>query len=118
MSLKRLNRLMALSAIKRDMDLAELARLAAARTETRTRLEALRNSVNAPVAADPVLMSVQQRHRLWAEAQRAELNMALARQQAAWLEARDRTRRSFGRASVLERLAQAQGVAAKRHTPS
>ena len=100
-------RLCAVAALKRDMDLAELGRLGDARAETRARLEALRDSVARPVTSDPVLMGVQQRHRLWADAQRAELNMTLARQQAEWLDARARTRRSFGRATVLARLEKA-----------
>ena len=108
MSTHRLDRLLALAAMQRDIDLAKLGQLAEARAETRARLEDLRRSASAPVATDPVLMGVRQRHRLWADAQRAELNITLARQEAAWLEARDHTRRSFGRAAVLERLAERQ----------
>jgi hypothetical protein len=48
------------------------------------------------------------RYEVWAEARRSEINIALARQTAALMEARKDAEYVFGRSMVLRRIAQEQ----------
>lgn len=88
-----------------DARLADLRRTADARDASRAALAAL---TCAPVASGDLSPLVLARAALayegWAEARRAEINPRLARQTAAWLQARDAARAAFGRAEVLRQL--------------
>lgn len=99
----RLHRLKILAELKRDHDMARLEKLAAARDESRARLEKLTRPL--PLAEDPALFAARQAHLAWATQQRLSLNVTLAQQTALMLDQRARTARSFGRAQALAALA-------------
>ena len=100
-----LDRLAALAQMVSQARLAELERAARARAESRARLDALNRPL--PEGADPLAMApVALRYNRWAEARRREINLTLARQTAAWLDALDVARDAFGRAEALRRLAE------------
>lgn len=103
--LERLERMAQLAAVIRDSTLAGLAtasqRLDAAR-HALARHDAART---APPDTDPS-PQVEARHGEWRAARRARLNTDLARERAAWADARDRAAVAAGRADVVEKLAQ------------
>lgn len=103
------DRLREVSALRRDIALAELKKAALARERSRAQLAAL--EAESPPTDLPTLTDLQVRlaYGRWAERRRAELNLALARQTADWLIRRDTAAQAFGRAEVLEELA-------RRHT--
>ena len=80
----------------RAATLAALADLAAAQAEARA---ATRGDGSPPV------QHCAERFADWAQARKAALNPELARQTAAWLEARAAAMTAHGRGQVLERLA-------------
>lgn len=86
-----------------DRDLAELKAVAEGRNALQARLAGLE-----PAAApglDPLTAArIGATHQIWADARRAEINIALARSTADWLERREEARKSFGRWQVLDRL--------------
>lgn len=98
----RLTDLVSLGAQIAERDLGRLRRLAEARAATRARLKAL--SQNAVPSDDTCILKVQQAHLRWVGQQRIALNMQLAREEAAFLDARTRAARSHGRAQVLRDL--------------
>ncbi|MFN3936842.1 MAG: hypothetical protein ACK4KW_04610 [Gemmobacter sp.] len=99
-----IERLRLVARLLRDRDLAELAAASAATRLTRHRITELDARITLPedlsltAGARAMLL-----HRAWREARRAELNRLLAGRIAVELEARERARRSFGRASLLDR---------------
>ncbi|MFN4159273.1 MAG: hypothetical protein ACK4GO_12820 [Gemmobacter sp.] len=99
----RLARLAAVADLMRDRALQELRTAAAARAASRAQLAALDP---APVAAvpEPAHWRNAVLHQAWADSRRTEINMALARQTAAWIVSRDEAARAAGRAAVLEKL--------------
>lgn len=103
MKVRGLDRLAKVAAALRDRDLAALRAAGAAREGTRALIAALETAAEVP-ADDPGAQVNALRYRLWAEARRRELNMALARQTAEWLGCRDAAAQSFGRAAALDRI--------------
>ncbi|WP_050527814.1 hypothetical protein [Pseudorhodobacter aquimaris] len=102
-SLKRLQKLKALSDMIFDQHLSTLQVCAAARATSQQRLEGLR--VKETPAMDPIAQAqTMLRYEQWADARRAEINITLARQTAEWMEARKDAQRAFGRAQVLGQL--------------
>lgn len=103
----RLHQLQTLAELKRDHDMARLRKLAAARDDSRARLEKLARPL--PLATDPAYFAARQAHLAWATHQRMQLNLTLAQQTARMFEQRARTARSFGRAQALAELAARHG---------
>lgn len=104
--------LAALAGIARDSALAGLAAAEAARAATAARRDSLRPpDAEAAVAAGAPVPAVEL-HARWVEAERAALNLRLARETAAAAEARAAAARAFGRAAALEALA--KGVDRRR----
>jgi hypothetical protein len=103
----RLTDLLSLSEQIAERDLGHVRRLAEARATTRTRLQRL--TLKAAPCDDAHILKVQQAHLLWAGQQRIALNMQLARDEAAFLDARLRAARSHGRAQVLRELVAQSG---------
>lgn len=97
--------LVQISQLVLDLKLAELNRAARARADSRARLADLalppaETELPLAVAAQAGLL-----YDRWADARRAEINLALARQTAEWIERRDLAAKAFGRAQALRRLA-------------
>lgn len=87
-----------------DRDLAEVKASADARDALLARLAGLEPAV-AP-GLDPMTAArIGATYQIWADARRAEINIALARSTADWLERREEAGKSFGRWQVLDRLA-------------
>jgi hypothetical protein len=100
----RMDRLREVSALKREMALADLTKAAHARERSRAQLAAL--DAESPATDLPALTDLQVRlaYSRWAEKRRADLNLTLARQTADWLMRRDAAALAFGRAEVLDEL--------------
>lgn len=102
--MKRMETLGRIAGLILDARLAEVQAAQRARNESLGHLEALR--VPPAPAEDPLTAArVALRYDQWADARRAEINVTLARQTAAWMEAQDSARTAFARAEVLRRLA-------------
>jgi hypothetical protein len=81
--------------------------------QSRMQLAAL-NQTAEPVDLDPVTsVKVGLEYERWADARRAELNLVISRQTAAWLEARGDAQTAFGRVQALRSLAE-KGNASRR----
>ncbi len=98
-----------------DSQLAQVRATAAAKATSEARLAALARPVAGPegigdIAAGLAALGYQR----WADARRAELNLALARRTAAWIEACDAARLSFGRKQALQGLADHAAAARKQ----
>lgn len=105
-----LARLAGLAGLKREAEMVRLARIAQSRLRLLTSLAALREG-EAPLDApgsvsDPVMVGVRLAHLRWSEGQQRWLNQQLALISADWLRQKPVAARAFGRASVLETLAE------------
>ena len=98
-----LDRLVAVAGAMRDRDLAALRAAGKAREETRALISAI-DPAAAASDDDPAAQVNALRYRLWAEGRRRDLNIALARQTADWLNCRAAAAQSFGKAAVLEAM--------------
>lgn len=99
-----LQRLADMAAMLREAEMTRLSAAAARRDKARADLAA--HDATAPDDQDFASAApVAARHERWRVMRRGQLNQALARETVAWLEARDRLARAFGRADVLHRLA-------------
>lgn len=105
----RLDRLAALSAMKRDADLARLRKAAHACSELQEQLDRLRPATTA--ITDPALFRAGQAHLAWLKTQRMALNTDLAQKRAVMLEVKAEAARSVARASTLAKLQ------ARTHSP-
>ncbi len=106
----RLARLRQISALQRDLALAEVSRAARARERSLAQLAALDSE--SPATDLPAIADQQIRiaYRLWADKRRAELNLILARQTVEWMAKRDAAALTLGRTEVLERLTSPTGA--------
>ena len=105
-----LDRLAALAGLKREAEMARLARIAQSRNRLLAAIETLRQG-EAPLdppgsVTDPVMVGVRLAHRRWSEAQQRRLSQQLAMVSADWLRQKPAAARAFGRAQVLETLAE------------
>jgi hypothetical protein len=105
-----LARLAALAGLKREAEMARLSRIAQSRNRLLAAVEALRQA-EAPLdppgsVTDPVMVGVRLAHLRWSEGQQRRLNQQLAMVTADWLRQKPAAARAFGRASVLETLAE------------
>ncbi len=108
-----LARLTAVAEMVREARRTELARAMAAREDTRAMLAALDRP--GPAMLDPLAAAQAAFHYgRWADARRADLNLGLARQTAAWMEARGAAARATARADVIDDLAQSERQARNR----
>jgi hypothetical protein len=113
---EQLKRLEVLAGLMLDARLTDLQSCTHAREETLARLAGL--AAPAPtqdslpqVAAELAALNYQR----WADARRAELNQILARQTAAWLDARGAAQQAFGKTQALAGVA--TKLAATRSKP-
>ncbi|OYU38778.1 MAG: hypothetical protein CFE33_13145 [Pseudorhodobacter sp. PARRP1] len=91
-----------------DSRLATLHAAARAKTETETQLDGLMTPPQAAAQVSEISAALAGlSYQRWADARRADLNMRLARQTVAWIDARDAAREAFGKKQALG------GVAAK-----
>lgn len=82
---------------------------ARARDAVRAQIDGLDRPAPEEVAADPAFARAACAYAIWASSRRQELNLALARHEAQWLNGLDEARRAFGRQRILERMAAASG---------
>lgn len=99
----RIARLAMIADLMRDRALMDLRRAAEARAASRALLDRI-NPAAVAVAEDPADWRNAVLHQTWADARRSEINLLLARQTAAWIEARHAAARATGRARVLDKL--------------
>lgn len=106
-----LARLTALSALKKDAELARLATVAQSRARLQAAVNALKNTEEPLDAVDgqsaklvASMISARLAHRRWIEAQHRRLNQQLALVTADYLRQKPAAARAFGRAAVLEQL--------------
>ncbi|MFV0492039.1 MAG: hypothetical protein ACK5M4_09485 [Pseudorhodobacter sp.] len=100
-----LSQITALSKMLLDNDLQHLQKAATRRNAIAARLTGL-----APAEApglNPVTEArLRDRYQVWADGKRMEINLALARAQAEWLEQRDKATQSLARHDVLRKLSE------------
>ncbi|MBN8291673.1 hypothetical protein JI664_06835 [Rhodobacter sp. NTK016B] len=108
-----LQRLAALSAMKREAELAKLAAVARSRNRLKSALATLKTT-EAPLqgsdeegngaGVDPAMVAARLAHRRWIENRQSRLNQQLAAITADWLRQRPAAAKAFGRAEVMETL--------------
>ena len=87
-----------------DVRLMKLEQASQARQESLDHLSAL-NRPSPPTDLNPVTAGeVAMRYQLWADQRRSAINLILARQTAAWSEARKEAAEAFGRDAVIAKL--------------
>lgn len=100
---KNVKRLKTLSDIILNQHLAGLRACADARNQSLQRLADLVATPDGqlgPIASAAASLQYER----WADLRRSELNIALARQTVAWMEARKNAETAFGRSEVLKKL--------------
>jgi hypothetical protein len=103
---KDLSQLAELAQLMLDHRLGTLKSNSERLEQSRMQLSAL-NQTDEPVDLDPVTaVKVGLDYERWADVRRAELNLVIARQTAAWLEARGEAQTAFGRVQALRGLAE------------
>ena len=102
---RQLARLGTLTDLMLDARLADLRGAAAARDASLARLADLARPAAATDLPDMAAAEVEMRYQRWADQRRAEINLTLARQTAAWLDARQAATLAFGKSQVLDGLA-------------
>jgi hypothetical protein len=106
---KDIARLEGLARLVLDHRLALLRKAAEQRQQSQMQLAALERN-EGPSGLDAVAAGqVALRYQRWADVRRTELNAVLARQTAAWLDARHDAQRAFGQAEALAKLAERLG---------
>ena len=103
---QQLAKLQQIAGMMLDSRLAALQTAARAKAESEAQLVGLGNAISVPadisaVAAERAALNYQR----WADARRTELNLVLARQTVAWMEARDSARVAFGKTEALAGVA-------------
>jgi hypothetical protein len=102
---KDLSRLAELAQLMLDHRLGQLRTSADQLDQSRMQLGAI-NRAAEPVDLDPVMAAkVGLGYDRWADVRRAELNLVIARQTAAWLGAQSEARTAFGRVQALQDVA-------------
>jgi hypothetical protein len=101
---EKLQRLKQIGALLRDTRLMELERAARARQTSLDRLAELERPATSTDLPPVVAGEVAMRYALWADQRRTEINLVLARQTVAWVEARQEAALAFGRDQVLGKL--------------
>lgn len=101
---KDLPRLAELAQLMLDHRLGQLRQSAEALDQSRMQLAAINQAAD-PAGLDPVTAArVALGYDRWADVRRAELNLVIARQSAAWHEARNDAQTAFGRVQALQGL--------------
>ena len=101
--IKKLEHLKTLSDLILNQHLAGLRACSDARNQSLQRLADLAAKLDdqlGPVASAAAMIHYEK----WADLRRSELNIALARQTVAWMEARKNAETAFGRSQVLKKL--------------
>lgn len=102
---KDLQRLAEIAQLMLDHRLAQLRGAAAEVERSRMQLTAINAAAQPSEALDPVVSGkVAIAYDRWADVRRSELNLVIARQTAAWLEARTEAQTAFGRVQALGNL--------------
>lgn len=104
-----LSRLSKVAQLTLDHRLGQLRASAAEVERSRMQLASINASARtvddiAPVTAERVVLSYER----WADVRRSELNLVIARQTVAWMEARGEAQAAFGRVQALQGLATRQ----------
>lgn len=104
---KDIGRLTALANLILDSQLVQVQQAAAAKRDSELQIQGLASPARpaagvADIAAELAALAYQR----WADARRSDLNLILARQTSAWLDARDAARLAFGRSQALRGIAE------------
>lgn len=102
---RKVARLCTLTDLLLDARLTHLQSAAAARAASLDRLADLDRPAAATDLPDLAAAEVGIRYQRWADQRRAEINLTLARQTAAWIEAREAAALAFGKSQALQGLA-------------
>lgn len=103
---QQLTKLAQLSNMLLDSRLADLQKAARAKQESEAQLVGLTQPPTKPDGLSEVAAALSaMNYQRWADARRAELNLLLARQTVAWIEARDAAKEAFGKKQSLGSLA-------------
>ncbi|MES2916399.1 MAG: hypothetical protein V4753_14880 [Pseudomonadota bacterium] len=103
---KDVSRLSELAQLMLDHRLGQLRASADQLEQSRMQLGAI-NRAGDPADLDPVMAArVGLGYERWADVRRAELNLVIARQTAAWLGAQSEARTAFGRVQALQGVAE------------
>ena len=101
---KDLKRLAEVAQLMLDHRLGQLHGAASELERSRMQLGAI-NEAGRPADLEPVTAGkVALTYDRWADQRRAELNLVIARQTAAWMEARSEAQTAFGRVQALQGL--------------
>lgn len=100
----RLAQLQTLAQVTLDARLADLRAAAACREASLARLADLALPVAHADLPPMAAAGIALRYQLWADHRRSEINLALARQTADWIEKRATATRAFGQAQALAAL--------------
>lgn len=103
---QQLTKLQQIAGLMLDSRLTAVQAAAKAKAESQAQLAGLAHSVAAPgdisaAAAERATLTYQ----LWADARRADLNLVLAQQTVAWIEACDAARVAFSKTEALSAVA-------------
>lgn len=100
-----LTRLAEVAQLMLDHRLGQLHGAAAELDRSRMQLSSI-NAGSEPADLSPVMAGkVALAYDRWADQRRSELNLVIARQTAAWMEARGEAQEAFGRVQALQGLA-------------
>jgi hypothetical protein len=103
---QQLAKLRQISTLLLDSRLLTLNAAARAKQESEAQLTGLNRTPTPPEDLSGVALErVSLGYQRWADARRSELNMLLARQTVAWMEARDAAREAFGKKEALGGIA-------------
>ncbi len=106
---EKMARITTLSQLVLDGRLAALDRASRARQASLDHLTELNRPLR-PTDLSPIVEGeVAMRYQLWADQRRSEINLMLARQTAAWVEARQEAATAFGRNQALRTLIAGKG---------
>ncbi len=102
---KQIDRLCILTDLVLVSRLTALQAASAARAASLARLADLDVPLQAPDLPEVAAADVMLRYQRWADQRRADINLTLARQTAAWTEARESATLAFARSQALQGLA-------------
>ena len=104
-TVRQIARLRQLADLMLDARLMALRSASSARAASLERLAGLDQPAAATDLPDLAASGVELRYQRWADQRRAEINLTLARQTAAWIEARQSATVALGKADALRTLA-------------
>lgn len=101
----RLHKLAEIAELALDAKLARLRAAATAKADTAAQIANLGSAAAVLDGGDAISCALSQlSHQRWIDARHLQLNLTLARQTAAWMEATDAARKAFGKKTALAQV--------------